>query len=67
MGSGAFIYASRFADMGLIGLGLVGPGCLILNIIVKLIIEGSYRCKHGRWFKKENSTWKTAEGKWYFF
>ena len=63
MGIGSTVYATRFAQYGLLGNGILGPGTLLLTFVAKAIYELIYYCKHGRWFKVVNSAWRTKEGK----
>ena len=65
-GYASFLYASRFSHLGFKGNGIFGPGCLLLNFPLKAIWEGQYRYRHGRWFKAEQSAWRTPEGGWYW-
>jgi len=65
-GTGSFIYASNFAKYGFVANGILGPGVLLANILVKFIMELQYYIRHKRWFKAEGSAWKTPEGKWSF-
>ena len=63
MGSGSFIYANNFAQYGLVGNGVLGPGAWVIFVIIKLTAEVRYRLKHGRWTKAKGSAWFTDEGK----
>ena len=63
MGSGAFMYASRYAKHGVVGSAVLGPGTLIVYIVLKIIREVHYRYKHGTWFRPKNSVWVTDEGR----
>ena len=38
MGSGQYIYATTFSQVGLVATGVVGPAPLILILILKLIL-----------------------------
>jgi FtsH-binding integral membrane protein len=51
MGVGAFLYATNFGDLGINGLGMIGPGTFLVLFTVRLSIQIHYRAKHGRWFK----------------
>jgi len=67
MGTGSFVYATNFAKYGFVGNGVLGPGNLIVCLLVKLAIEFRYYYKHKRWFKERNSTWLRADGSFYFY
>lgn len=62
MGTGAFIFASNYADYGLKGTGLLGPGAAIVYFLFKAIKEIIYRSKHGRWTKEKDSSWRKDDG-----
>ena len=55
MGGGAFLYASNFAEYGILATGILGPAPFIYCLIIRLVFEIKYRCKNGRWFKEKNS------------
>ena len=57
MGTGAFIYSNSYAEYGLAGSGVLGPGAFIVYTIVKCFRELRYRFINKRWAKSENSTW----------
>jgi len=56
MGTGAFIYATRYTQYGMSAAGLFGPGTFISSVIIKLVVEIRYRCKEGKWFKEGNKS-----------
>ena len=65
-GTGNFIYASNFSYLGFIGNGVLGPGTLLVFILVKLIREYLHFKKEGRWFKKKNSAWLDEHENFYY-
>ena len=38
MGTGAFIYASKYAKYGLVGTGVLGPGIFVVSIVLRIIL-----------------------------
>ena len=56
MGTGAFIYATRYTQYGFTATGLFGPGTFIFALIFKALIELHYRCKESRWLKPNNKS-----------
>lgn len=63
MGTGAFIYASNYADYGLAGSGVLGPGAFVVFLLAKLIREVIYRSKNRSWVKPLRSSWFLETGK----
>ena len=55
MGTGAFIYATNFGKYGVLGPGCMAPGTLVVLLTIEAMIEGVYRCKHGRCIKDKDS------------
>ena len=55
MGTGAFVFATRYSQYGLAGTGILGPPIFVIYTLWTLALAVSYRCKHGQWLKKENS------------
>ena len=55
MGTGAFIYASNFAEYGILATGILGPVPFIYCLIIRIVCEVKYRYKTGTWFKDKNS------------
>ena len=55
MGTGSFIFATRYSDYGLSACGVLGPPMAIICIIWTYLLAAHYRCKNGTWLKKENS------------
>ena len=49
MGTGSFIFASNYADLGLAGGGLCGPGVFVVFLAIWVFRQAYYRCKTGRW------------------
>ena len=47
MGTGTFLFASRFSDLGILGKGLLGPGPTIYCLVLRLFNECKYRRKNG--------------------
>lgn len=67
MGTGSFLYATNYADLGFEGGGLCGPGVFIMFLLLWVVKESMYRCKHGRWTKpgKESRlVWEDGRLKW---
>ena len=66
MGTGGALYATCYARLGMAGVGLTGPGALLVYLTWRIILEVHYRLKHGRWLKSEGSRILNAEGgyKW---
>ena len=63
MGTGAFIYASKYSEQGLLGTAVLGPMTFVVYTFVKLVREVSFKCRTGSWVKSKNSVWITDEGK----
>jgi hypothetical protein len=55
MGTGAFIYATNFAQYGLRANGIIGPGTLICVLLLRLGMAIVFRVKSGSWIGKEKS------------
>ena len=55
MGTGSFVFASRFSDLGILGTGLLSPGPTIFCLVLRLFSECKYRRKNNYWCKKECS------------
>ena len=66
MGTGSFIYAVKYADLGFEGGGLTGPIVFVIFLTVNVIREVIHRVKTGSWVKKENSRvyWDDGRVKW---
>lgn len=47
MGTGAFVFASRFSDLGILGTGLLAPGPIIYCLVLRLFKECKYKRKNG--------------------
>jgi len=63
MGTGAFLFASKYSEYGLAGSGVLGPGAGVAFLLVKIIREVVYWCKHKSWVKPNKSSWVTDESK----
>ena len=63
MGSGAFIYASKYSEYGLVGTGVLGPGAFLMYLAIKVAREVNFEAKNKRWTKTENSSWVKDDGK----
>ena len=63
MGTGAFIFASKYSEQGLLGTAVLGPMTFVVYTFVKLVREVSFKCRTGSWVKSKNSVWITDEGK----
>jgi hypothetical protein len=66
MGSGSSIYAINFSQYGLLVNGILGPVCLLVFVLLKIIVSVRYRLIHKRWFKQEGSAWLTPDGKFVY-
>ena len=55
MGTGSFIFASKYSHLGVLGTGLLGPGPTLMCLLLRLVKEGKYKHRTGNWCKKENS------------
>jgi len=66
MGTGSFLFATNFSDLGFEGGGVSGPFVFILFLFIWVVRESYYRCKTGSWTKKENSRlfWENGKLKW---
>ena len=51
MGTGSFIFASEYSELGYEGGGLCGPGVFIVFLLVWVIRESIFRVKNGKWTK----------------
>ena len=56
MGTGAFIYATRYSKYGMTASGLLGPGTFVFFFTIKVLKELTYRCKTGRWIKPDGKS-----------
>jgi len=63
MGTGAFIYASNYAEYGLFGAGVLGPIPFLTTSLAKIIREVHFRCKTGTWVRETDSTWFKDDGR----
>ena len=67
MGTGSAIFAVNYSSLGFEGGGLCGPGVFIIFLLVWVVRETSYRCKHGRWTKPGDQSrlvWPDGRIKW---
>lgn len=67
MGTGSAIFATKYADLGFEGGGLCGPGVFIVFLLIWVVRETTYRCKHGRWTKPGDESrlvWADGKLKW---
>ena len=66
MGTGSFLFASNYADLGFQGGGLTGPFVFIIFLTVWVVRQTTFRIKNGRWTKKTNSRllWDDGSLKW---
>ena len=55
MGVGNFLFAINFADLGLMGTGVMGPFTVLIAVVIKLVRGVVYRIRHGRWIKERGS------------
>ena len=55
MGTGAFIYASNFAEYGILATGILGPVPFIYCLIIRSVLEIKFYRRTGSWFKEKNS------------
>lgn len=62
MGTGAFVFASRFSGLGILGTGLLGPGPTLYCLLLRLYKECKYKRKNGHWCKKEGSRVLNQDG-----
>jgi drug/metabolite transporter (DMT)-like permease len=62
LGTGQSIFKTNFADDSLLEHALMGPGVFIICAIIKLTTNIRHYIKTGRWFSKDNSAWRTAQG-----
>lgn len=62
MGTGSFLFASNYADLGFEGGGLCGPFVFIIFLGIWIVRSTVYRCKHGRWTKPEGSRFYWDDG-----
>ena len=63
MGTGSFVFATRYSQYGLVGTGILGPPIFVIYSLWTVILAISFRCKHGRWMRKENSRWVDEKGR----
>ena len=63
MGTGSFVFATRYSQYGLAATGILGPPIFVIYSLLTLVLAVSYRCKHGQWLKKENSRVVDENGK----
>lgn len=67
MGTGSFLFATHYADLGFEGGGLCGPGVFVIFLLVWLIRETYHRCKTGSWVKSGDESrlfWSNGNFKW---
>ena len=55
MGTGGAVYATCYARLGLVGVSVTGPGTFLIYLTWRIILEVTYRIKHGQWLKKQGS------------
>ena len=67
MGTGSFLFASNFADLGYEGAGVTGPFVFIIFLFIWVIRESAHRCKTGSWRKPGDLSrlyWESGKVKW---
>ena len=65
MGTGAFIYAPKYAKYDLAGAGVLGPGVLLVFSLWRIILQIRYKINNDTWLKRTGSrVWENGKPKY---
>jgi len=63
MGTGAFLFASKFSDYSTPGLSIMDPGAFIMCLFIRVYQECRFKLRTGSWFKPKGSRVIGPDGK----